>query len=404
MAKPSGQYRSRLSALTSAALALSGVFAPFGAIYAAAPTDTAVSYRYSHYQEPDLETNDVVSGSTDRYTIDAHLLAVSGPLGAGFGYSLMAQGEILSGALPLDTELNEDDGTVDVVMSGASIEEQRIGGTASLGYYFSRGSVALNTGFSTEDDYQSTRVGLSGDVNFNNKQTVVGYGLSQTSDVIDPEDDRLYLNSEFPILPGEEGVRDISSYYLSVSRVLTPSSQVQFGLSYTQRDGYLHDPYMRIDRRPETRNEITYQVSYRRYIDTNDSAVHFDYRYFEDNWGIDSYTTTIAVYRNIKRLQLIPSIRHYLQTGATFYTPYQPTDAQGDLIRYNYQSNDARLSDFGAFSVGMKARLTFGDFVGIFGTEYYKASQEYSPGRSDFLANPSLVEFFRVTVGFDYTF
>lgn len=398
----------RFIALSTAALALPGIAQH---AHGAQPTESVLSYRYTKYQEADLPAEQVANeqpgsspqGSTKRYDIDVHQFGVAGPIGSQWSYAISVQDEVLSGASPWSTEL-ADNGTVDVIMSGASIDEHRTDMIGNLGYYYDGGSVSATLGMSTEDDYDSFSYGLSTEREFDNKQTVVGVGFSISDDTINPEDDRIHYNNSNNILPGEEATKDSFSTYLSISRVLSPSTQLLSGISYTQKKGFLHDAYKFWDNRPDERNQYTFNVSIRQYVKNAKAALHLDYRYYDDDWGVKSNTINGAIYKNWEKLQIIPFARYYVQTMASFYRPYQPSYDNGVPVEFNYYTNDARLSDFGAISGGLRLVLKYKPIDWVIGYEYYVADQEIVPHRSDNLANPGLIEYSRLTFGLDYRF
>lgn len=398
----------RFLALSTAALALPGLSSTANAMQ---PTESTLSYRYTKYQEESLKSHEVANsapgstpqGTTKRYDIDVHQFGVSGPIGTHWSYTLNVQDEVLSGASPWSTEL-ADDGTVDVIMSGASIDEHRTDVIGSVGYYYDGGTISATVGMSTEDDYDSVSFGMSTEREFDNKQTVVGAGFSISDDTINPEDDIKLDSGVNPILPGEEEKKDSFSMYLSVARVVSPSTQVLAGVSYTKKDGYLHDAYKLWDNRPDERNQYTFNVSARQYVKDAKMALHLDYRYYQDDWGIKSNTLTGSIYKNWERLQIIPFARYYVQTQAEFYFPYPPTYDNGEPVTYNYYANDARLSDYGAISGGLRVVLKYKPIDWVIGYEHYVADQEIVPHRSDNLENPGLVEFGRFTIGLDYKF
>lgn len=398
----------RLLALSSAALALPGVA---GNTYAIQPTESVLSYRYTNYQEPSLQADQVANeepgssppGSTSRYDIEVHQFAVYGPMGSRWSYALNVQDETLSGASPWSTQLAEN-GTVDVVMSGASIDEHRTDVIGNIGYYYDGGSISATAGMSTEDDYDSVSFGVSTEREFDNKQTVVGLGFSVSDDTINPEDSAVLFNRVNPILPGEEATRDTWSIYTSVSRVISPSTQVLAGVSYTQKEGYMHDAYKQLDNRPDDRGQYTFNLSARQYVRSIKSALHLDYRYYDDTWSVESHTLSASMYKTWERLQFIPFARYYVQSMAAFYRPYRPNYDNGEPVQFNYFSNDARLSDYGAISGGLRVVLKYKPIDWVIGYEYYVADQEIAPRRSDNLENPGLIEFSRFTFGLDYRF
>ena len=104
--------------------------------------------------------------------------------------------------------------------------------------------------------------------------------------------------------------------------MINRSSAVQAGLSVTEHAGYLSDPYKLRDVRPRTRRERAIAARYRRFLDRADAALHADYRYFTDDWGIDSHTLHASWYQNIGPVvRIVPNARYYTQSEAGFYRP-----------------------------------------------------------------------------------
>ena len=414
----------RLLALSSAALALPGMGPQVA--QAAQPTETTASYRFTMYRESSLSASEVANepgnttgipqvGATSRYDIDVHQLGLSGPIGSQFGYSVAIQSETLSGASPWYTE-RALDGTVDVVMSGASIKDKRQDINAALTYFYDGGSYSGHFAYSTEDDYESTSFGASMEREFDNKQTAVSAGFSVSEDFVDPENDASRVNAVFPVAPpdpssgrgNEVGKKDSYSLFVSAARVISPISQVLSGISYTNKSGYLTDPYKRFDRRPDDKEQFTWNVSYRHYLKKNKTAMHADYRFYSDSWGVNSHTITTSMYRTFHKLQIVPTLRYYLQSEADFYQPHVEREVPGDFFSgrqtYNFYSDDARLSDYGAISFGTKFILKLKPWDLSFNAEYYKAAQDIAPSKSSNLENPGLVTFYRLTFGIDRKF
>ena len=185
------------------------------------------------------------------------------------------------------------------------------------------------------------------------------------------------------------------------------------GVSFASKEGYLSDAYKNFDKRPSKKDSFTVNLSYRHYIKAMQGAWHLDYRYYDDNWGVSSNTFAVAFYRTWQKLQFVPSARYYGQSAATFYDVYSLYRKDGipaednsgtDYAKWNYFSDDARLSSYGAFAVGMKLVYKQKPVDWILGMEYYTADQEYYPGNSDRLAHPGMVQYTRFTFGVDHRF
>ena len=107
-----------LAALAAAAAPLAGQAEPV-------PTEQAVSYRFSQYQEADIPESRTFSDETTRYSIDIHQLGYRRPLAGQWYLNSELQYETMSGASPMQTYKNSE-GQSAVLMSGASIDESRI--------------------------------------------------------------------------------------------------------------------------------------------------------------------------------------------------------------------------------------------------------------------------------------
>jgi hypothetical protein len=188
------------------------------------------------------------------------------------------------------------------------------------------------------------------------------------------------------------------SVFMSVSQVLNQTSVIQTGLNITHLSGYLSDPYKQNDKRPDSRTQTAWTTSLRKYLNWADAALHADYRYFHDSFGINSHTIDLNWYQNIgANIQVIPGIRYYSQTEADFFTP--TNDFTGKLP---LQSSDYRLSNYGAVSGSLKLQWQVQDFTLSLSAERYHANADYAV--SDGPQSPALVSFNRYSFGLDYQF
>ncbi|HET8707829.1 MAG TPA: DUF3570 domain-containing protein, partial [Pseudomonadales bacterium] len=74
-------------------------------------------------------------------------------------------------------------------------------------------------------------------------------------------------------------------------------------------------------------DQSIFNLNYVQHIAATDAALHFNYRYFHDNWGIASHTLESTWIQPFgKRWTIAPKIRYYSQTAADFYTPYLITE------------------------------------------------------------------------------
>lgn len=374
-----------LLALTSSALLLPGYH---GARGDAPPENTSVGVRLSNYQEDDTLSSKTAGGSSERYDIDVaqfHLLA---PVADDWSFALDIQREDMSGASPWFVGPSLD-GSPQVFMSAASIQDTRTDISVTTRYYYDRGSIAGNYHYSDEDDYTSHALGVDGSLNSKDGQTTYSAAISASSDDIEPTQGTTPTNT----LKDE---KDIRSAWVGVSRIVSKSAIVRFGLSYTYRDGFLTDPYKLKDKRPDEREEWAFSGGYRQFFSGPNAALHADYRYFDDDWGVKSHTINLAWHQNFgAQSKLVPYLRYYSQNEADFFD--NNVDFSGP-----YYADDYRLSSFGAFTMGLRAVTALNDWQLTVAGERYSTSESWGLYSGE--ESPALVKYWRFTVGLDYSF
>lgn len=382
------KHSSSLIALSTTALALPGI-----AIADSPPSQSTVSYKISNYQEDDLSRREAPFGDLDRYDIDVHQFQLVAPIGRNMSVSIDANYESLTGASPWFTSVGLNGNPI-VSLSGASgIRDSRSEIAIGTRYYLENGSIGGNIGYSEENDYRSSYIGLSGERHFNDDMTTVALGFSYAADELFPTDAELFNRVV------SEDKRSTSAF-VSVSQVINQLTVFQTALSITEQSGFLSDPYKLRDVRPRDKTQIAWSNSYRRFFVDTDAAWHINYRFYHDDFGISSHTFDMAWHQNIGRsFQLVPTLRYYSQSAADFFTNID--DFLNPLTEY--QSSDYRLSAFGAISGGISFIADLGDWTATLTTERYIANEKYSAYK---VTQPStaLVRYFRVSLGFDYSF
>jgi hypothetical protein len=178
-----------------------------------------------------------------------------------------------------------------------------------------------------------------------------------------------------------------------VSQVMGKNSLAGISVSYTSLKGYLSDAYKlalvegipQQDSRPGQNQQYAVDVMWREFFPSVQGALHADYRYYTNDWQLDSHTVELAWYQNIgSGWQLIPSVRIYQQSQATFYQPYYE-QARND----GFYSSDYRLSAFDATSAQLKLLKRFDKF-------YVEASYETYTATGD---APALIDYSFYSLG-----
>ncbi|NOT13298.1 MAG: DUF3570 domain-containing protein [Methylococcaceae bacterium] len=329
------------------------------------------------------------------------------------------------------------------VMSYAS-PETRKQGDFKLTYEWDEAALSLGGGISLEDDYESRFGNIGGRWDFNQKQTSVNLDLSytnsETNAVLDHDAggylypvnystqgfDQINNLENEPFTSRLQGTRQDWATHLGLSHVLSKDAVISGDIGYTRSTGYLSNPYKGVntvfidpdnqcclsagvayrgslyalmEQRPEIRNQWNLGGRFVQYIQPLDAALHFDYRFSADDWGIQAHAFEADWVQPVGHgWTITPRVRYYSQDAADFYTPWlvtmqpynQQVDANGNNLGLPYDSSkfrnlakpsadyssyfssDHRLSGYGALSGGVTVSKQFAKGVSVeTGFEYY---------------------------------
>ncbi|MEE4277486.1 MAG: DUF3570 domain-containing protein [Halieaceae bacterium] len=374
-----------LTALSSSALLLPA-YAPDAAADAP-PEFTEIGIRYSNYQEDALGAESVIIGARERYDIDVTQAYVIAPVGDSWSLGLDVQHDAMSGASPWFVGLTAE-GQPGVAMSGASISDNRLEVSANTRYYFDRGSLGGGVLHSREDDYDARAVNVDGAFNSEDGLRTYSASVSASNDKVFP------VQGVIPVRIDEER-RQSRSVYVGVSQILTQTSLVRVGLSYTLQDGYLTDPYKFFDQRPDERNEWALGLGQRLYLPDWRGTLRADYRFYSDDWGVDAHTLRLEYSQSTLWGDITPYVRYYSQRQADFFSVIADS-------RQEFFADDYRLSSFGAVTLGMRWEMDVRNWrVSLFG-ERYQSDGDLGLGGGE--EAPAIVDFWRFTLGMTYRF
>lgn len=268
--------------------------------------------------------------------------------------------DTISGATP--TGSNGRDGD-EIVYS--EISDVREAGVVDLDWTNGFHKTSFQFSHSKESDFLSKGYAIYNTSEYNKRNTGVSYGVSYIDDAIKP--------SFF----SEEREKESLDAYVGISQVLDPNTIASVNFTYSKFDGYLADPYKSIasnlevlpgfflfqesaEHRPDERLRRIWFANLKRFFPELRASIDFDYRYFNDSWGVESHTFDFEWYQKIgDSLTLRPSYRYYTQSAANFYytdlngTGIDPLDSitgQGP-----YYSADYRLAKMATETYGLKA-------------------------------------------------
>lgn len=359
--------------------------------------DSRVSYRYNEYGEDAFAGAAI--GDPSRYKVYSQQFHLDTRLGTRGALDITATHEVMSGSSPWYVIPGPDNRPIQV-LSGATIREHR--NEVRVAYTLdpaTSASTTFNVSYSQERDYHAMALGVERSFPLTPALTL-GAGGSFSHDLIAPTDAVLYDRVRH-----EE--KDTGSVFGSLAWVIDKSSVLQTGVQLNVENGYLSDPYKLVsvgdhiigDARPGSRTEAAWLLRYRRAFSGADAALHMDYRYAQDSWGVVSHTLEVGWYMSLPSgWQLIPAGRYYSQQQARFYAPFFLNGGT-----HQFFSSDYRLGTFGALSASMNVRKRIAHWEVSAGLERYRAATDYALGGAD---SPVLgvVTYTRAFVGVDYLF
>lgn len=303
-------------------------------------------------------------------------------------------------------------GTQAVQVFQVQPQETRSMPQVNVKYYLDATTLAISGGLSDEPDYLSNFGSTNISHEFNDKLTTVSAGYGMTSNTIARNgsghnshhgSDPAHYPTSYQALNESS---TFNSFTTSIAQVLSKNTLFQSTASYTNQSGYLSNPYKYVyvrgeitpeeyynlwnptdagvdwnavtnlevvglelfrENRPRQRNIGSLSNRINQYIPELDASAHFDYRFYTDDWGINSHTFEAKWFQTLPGgFTLIPSIRYYSQSQADFFAPYfLAPRADG-----NY-SSDFRLSAFGDLSGGATLKKQFARGVSLeIGAEY----------------------------------
>jgi hypothetical protein len=248
--------------------------------------------------------------------------------------------------------------SIDVMTTASPYTEERTQGGLSFDLLQGKTQYSVSYTLSDESDYtaNTASVDLSQDI-FGDLVTV-SFGFSQGWDEVRKNGDDAF----------EETV-DRRNYRFGLQLIVTP--RLMTGLNYEAitDEGFLNNPYRSVryldetsargfsfqpELYPHTRTSNAVAIN-ARYFLPHRAAVHGEYRYFTDTWGIDASTVSIGYTHPWgKRWIFEAGYRWYDQSAADFYSDLFPrADAQ------NFLARDKELSTFTShmFSLGATYEL-----------------------------------------------
>lgn len=172
--------------------------------------------------------------------------------------------------------------------------------------------------------------------------------------------------------PFDSETRNSYALGFGFSQILSKKLQGSLALDFVQQDGLLSTPFQRvyfsdvadsfidnfhladaIEQLPESRFKIAVGGRLNYYINET-FVLRTYYRYYTDDWGIDSHTASIELPIKVSdKFTIYPSYRFYNQTAADYFAPYNE-----HLSTSEFYTSDYDLSKYSANQYGIGVTYT----------------------------------------------
>lgn len=243
---------------------------------------------------------------------------------------------------------------------------------------------------SKEYDYLSMSINSSLARDFNQRNTTVSGGFSYAYDVITPEGGIPTPGAAMtPVgVPdnrmGDDDSKQILDLLLGVTQVINRQTLMQLNYSYSAVSGYQTDPFKILslidddglqqgyvyESRPDERSKQSLFWRGKYNVQPSGQVVDLSYRYFWDDWGIQSHTIDSKWRIPVFDTHFIePHVRYYTQQAADFYTVYLNEE---DPIP-EHMTADYRLGELQTYTLGLKYGFLIAGNEFSIRLEYYKS-------------------------------
>ncbi|WP_299557417.1 DUF3570 domain-containing protein [Seonamhaeicola sp.] len=210
--------------------------------------------------------------------------------------------------------------------------------------------------------------------------------LDQNGAIIDKNGSQVWTPLNSTLI--EDRSRNSYTLSLSFSQILSKKAQFSVFFDLVQQEGWLANPMQRvyfsdrnnyyignaasianytspnntdvfhladdIERLPNSRFKIPIGARFNYYINENVSLRTY-YRYYFDDWGINSHTASIElpIKLGAGKFTFYPTFRYYTQTAADYFAPYETHVSTSEFYTSDYD-----LAEFNSNQFGLGLRYT----------------------------------------------
>jgi len=275
-----------------------------------------------------------------------------------------------------------------------------LGANASFAKEYDYSSIGIGGSLTKLFNEKNTEIGLKANVYLDNWSPVypteldsylddnqnLNDGYFEGLDILDQNGNTIDKNgvnvwSPFKNSLVDNNSRNTYSVSFSLSQILSKKSQISLFFDLVQQNGWLANPMQRvyfsdrdnyyignassisnytsptntdvfqladdIERLPDSRFKIPVGFRFNQYINEVVTLRTY-YRYYYDDWGIQSSTAEIELPIKISdTFTLYPSFRHYTQTAADYFAPFEQ-----HISTEEFYTSDYDLSEFNSNQIG----------------------------------------------------
>jgi hypothetical protein len=251
--------------------------------------------------------------------------------------------------------------SIDVIATASPYTEERTENSISLDYLRDKVTMSMAYTNSEENDFHARSLHLGVSQEIFGGMTTVSLGYSRGWDDVGTRGS----TETFPT--------DRHNYRLGLSQVITKDLLMEIGLETITDEGEsLNNPYRQVrfltspttfdyqnEIYPNTRTSTAVALRAKYYLPYR-AAIHGEYRWFNDTWGITAHNVELGYTHPFKDKWIFDiKLRGYQQNAADFYSDLFPFGGVGNEPQ-NFLARDKEMSSYSSISVGAGVSYEFG--------------------------------------------
>ncbi len=351
---------------------------------------TAIALSFSTIHAEDYVSVQLMGYDEDsgRSTVYSPLFEINKDIGADYSFNLSFGVDSISGASPTfyDSVSGASAGSRGITSQNNIFygdidydDSRKFASLSATKRFASRDELLVGLSTSDESDYRSLEISSEylHYLNSSKNSSITIGGAYQKNSVLVP----CHGNPQCDSSSGASRSFDIDvmNAEIGFTQIIDKTSLVKISLFYGIEDGYLGNPYMNIvrnfsttplieaERKPDTRASYGVTLQYTKAISDRLSAIG-DYRYYSDDWEIDSHTIGIELNYDLdEKWSFGSGIRYYTQSSAKFYN-----ENSDFFTSEKYASSDRRMSELDSINYKFLVDYKLSPQISInTGVDYY---------------------------------